>query len=282
MLFRSESLLAFDTEGREVGHSALESCLRGVRMPGDDCEVVAQTEHTSELSNLVLGSLVDAEVMQALGRGRALRRTEKTPLHVLLLADRVVDATFNEVVRADAVLPSAHTAMLIGQGTAPTKAKAAWGVGAGLFGSLEQAQRWAEGSGGADRAGQAYWLTALNKALPKSETVKLPQQHTQTFNHLGKLERKLRRIFGVRSTGKKGGAVVFRREHDKGDLDAPVVVDKRSPGSQITRRKALELWRNTQTQANFAQSLSNQIGQPVNRASARTILKQLKPFLPPV
>ena len=84
-----EGFLAFDPAGREAGHSALESHLRGVRMRGGGCEVVAQTEHASEHADVVLSSMVDAELAQAIGRARALRRAKDNPLHVLVLADRV-------------------------------------------------------------------------------------------------------------------------------------------------------------------------------------------------
>jgi hypothetical protein len=282
LLNQTEALLAFDAKGRESGDSMLGSSLRGVRMRGGGCEVLTQTEHACQMENLILGGVIDAEVVQALGRARALRRTSENPVHILLLADRVIDATFDEVVQVDAVLPSAHTAMLIGQGAAPTKAKAAWHMGKGLFSSLAQAQGWAEGMGKTDNAGEEYWRETLNKPMPKSKTVKLPELHTQPFKYLGGLKRKFYRIFGVEPDGKTNGINLYRCIHDASDLDAPVLEDKRSPGSQITRRRALELWEKEQTQAGFAKALGRQLGQPVNRASARTILRKLKPFMPTV
>lgn len=276
---QTEALLAFDPEGRERGGSSLKSELRGVRMRGGGCEIVPQTEHASKIADSILIGLVDAEVTQALGRARALRRTDDNPVHILLLADRVIDATFDEVVRADAVLPSATTAMQIGQGTTPETAKAAWAVGRGLFSSLEQAQRWAEANGGQDHAGEEYWLAALGKQAPRVKTVALPGLHKQKFRLIGGPNSKFRRIFNVKPVGKKNGALVFRQVSDVGDLDAPVVQDKRSPGSQITRRKAIELWKETLVQDSFARALGKHLKKSIGRSTARTILRALKPFL---
>ena len=193
----TEALLAFDPDGREVAPGELESRLRGIRIRDGRCAVVAQTEHSSPITDLVLRSLVDAEVVQALGRGRALQRCRKKPLRVLLLADRVIDATFDEVAPSGTVLPSVRTAMLIGQGVVPEKAKAVWEVGKGLFDSLDQAQGWAETEGGADHAGEAFWLGVLGHPSIKTRTVAIPGQHTQEFTFLGTLDQKLRRLFAV-------------------------------------------------------------------------------------
>ena len=184
------------------------------------------------------------------------------------------------MVAANAVLPSAHTAMLIGQGLAPSKGKAAEEAGRGLFTGLKQAQAWAEGKGSADGAGEDYWTRTLGKNAPKTVTVSLPGSHTQHVRYLGKLPRKLRRIFGVVADGTRGAILAYRRKPDLSDLDAPVLADKRSPGSKITRRDARTLWLKHPSQNLFAEALSTHLGQPVSRSQVRTILDALKPFLP--
>ena len=70
---------------------------------------------------------------------------------------------------------------------------------------------------------------------------------------------------------------VFQRKLDEVDLDAPVVADSRSPGSQVTRREALELWAKTGSQNKFAAALGKRLGRVVSRKAARTIVGKLAP-----
>ena len=76
------------------------------------------------------------------------------------------------------------------------------------------------------------------------------------------------------------GELRFKRRPDEGDLDAPVVADSRSPGSQVPRRVALELWAKTGSHHKFAVALGKRLGRVVGRKAARTIVGKLTPEAP--
>jgi hypothetical protein len=70
---------------------------RGIRLAGDGIGVESD-EHIDPVGEAVRWQICEAELMQALGRGRGVNRTAETPLDVDILANVVLPVTVNEVI----------------------------------------------------------------------------------------------------------------------------------------------------------------------------------------
>jgi putative DNA primase/helicase len=70
---------------------------RGIRLPDGSGRAVDCDEHPDPMVEMVRVQLCEAEVMQAIGRGRGVNRTDENPLDIDIVADVCLDLTVNEV-----------------------------------------------------------------------------------------------------------------------------------------------------------------------------------------
>jgi hypothetical protein len=99
---------------------------RGIRLVSGTGVAVETDQHPDPVAEAVRYQICEAELMQALGRARAINRTAETPLEVYILADVVLPITVDEVVAWEE--PSAAVEMAV-EGmvlTAPGDMARAW------------------------------------------------------------------------------------------------------------------------------------------------------------
>jgi putative DNA primase/helicase len=70
---------------------------RGIRLPDGSGVAVDCDEHPDPVAEMVRFQLCEAELIQAIGRGRAINRTAETPLDIDIVADVCLPITVNEV-----------------------------------------------------------------------------------------------------------------------------------------------------------------------------------------
>jgi putative DNA primase/helicase len=101
---------------------------RGIRMAdGSGIEVERCDQHIDPVGEAVRYQICEAELIQAIGRGRGVNRAPETPLEVDILADVVLPVTVNEVVPWEE--PSETVEMMASEGvalTSPTDMAKAW------------------------------------------------------------------------------------------------------------------------------------------------------------
>jgi hypothetical protein len=71
--------------------------IRGVRMRDGTGVAVTCDQHPDDLAEAIRYQICEAELVQAIGRGRGVNRTAETPLDVDILADVVLPVTVDEV-----------------------------------------------------------------------------------------------------------------------------------------------------------------------------------------
>jgi putative DNA primase/helicase len=101
---------------------------RAVRMAdGSGAVEVMNHQHVDEVAEAIRFQICEAELVQAIGRGRGVNRTAETPLDIEIVSDVVVPITVNEVVHwetpSELVEMPARDAIVL---TAPADMARAW------------------------------------------------------------------------------------------------------------------------------------------------------------
>ena len=96
--------------------------------------------HSDPSAELLRAAICDDEVIQALGRGRGINRTEDNPLEVHLMADVALPLAYDRVLAWDNVRPDIVQRMLLAGLAVDSPADAAM-THPGLFGSVSQAEK---------------------------------------------------------------------------------------------------------------------------------------------
>ena len=96
--------------------------------------------HSDPSAELLRAAICDDEVIQALGRGRGINRTEDNPLEVHLMADVALPLAYDRVLAWDNVRPDIVQRMLLAGLAVDSPADAAM-THPGLFASDEQAKK---------------------------------------------------------------------------------------------------------------------------------------------
>jgi Primase C terminal 2 (PriCT-2) len=116
-----------------------DTVIRGIRLADGTGIAVEADQHPDPMAEAVRNQICEAELMQALGRARAINRTGETPLQVDILADVVLPITVNEVVgweEPSEVIEMAIEGIVL---TAPKDMAKAW---PGLW-ATERMAKWA-------------------------------------------------------------------------------------------------------------------------------------------
>ena len=102
--------------------------------------------HSDPSAELLRAAICDDEVIQALGRGRGINRTEDNPLEVHLMADVALPLAYDRVLAWDNVRPDIVQRMLLAGLAVDSPADAAM-THPGLFANEKQAQKALEREG---------------------------------------------------------------------------------------------------------------------------------------
>ena len=86
---------------------------RGVRMRDGASRSVRAIEHEDERAEILRAAICDDELIQAIGRGRGINRTEADPLEVHLLADVALPLVHDRVLAWETVAPDVVQRMLL-------------------------------------------------------------------------------------------------------------------------------------------------------------------------
>lgn len=113
---------------------------RGLQMRDGSRRAVSVIEHEDPTAEVIRTAVCDDEVIQAIGRGRGVNRTETNPLEVQVLADVALPMVFDRVVPWDSVRPDLMQMMLLGGLAVDSPADAA-ALHPGLFPNVEQAKK---------------------------------------------------------------------------------------------------------------------------------------------
>ena len=101
---------------------------RGLRLPDNSGVAVETDQHPDPVAEAVRWQICEAELVQAIGRGRGVNRTAKNPLDLDIVADVCLPVTVDEATTWHTVDPSPATEMLV-EGiilTSPVDMVAAW------------------------------------------------------------------------------------------------------------------------------------------------------------
>ena len=80
---------------------------RGIRLPDGSGRAVTCDQHPDPVAEMIRFQLCECELIQAMGRGRAINRTPKTPLDIDIVADVCLPITVNDVLHWSTQVPSA-------------------------------------------------------------------------------------------------------------------------------------------------------------------------------
>jgi putative DNA primase/helicase len=86
---------------------------RRVCLGGDRTAPLAMERHVDPIAEAVRWSICEGELIQAMGRGRGVNRTARTPLEIDLLADVVLPITVNALVPWSDIRPTRHDLMAL-------------------------------------------------------------------------------------------------------------------------------------------------------------------------
>jgi putative DNA primase/helicase len=84
-----------------------------IRLEGGKTHAVRSEFHSDPTTEAVRWSICEAELIQAMGRGRGVNRSAETPLAIDLLTDMVLPVTVKEVVNWSDICPSRRDLMAV-------------------------------------------------------------------------------------------------------------------------------------------------------------------------
>jgi hypothetical protein len=125
---------------RHLQSGGYQQVPRGVRMRGGSACAVQVRLHADEKAEVLRAAICDDQLIQAIGRGRGINRTEADPLEVHVLADVALPLVHDQVVPWDAVVPDLLQRMLLA-GVAVDSPGDAARLHSDLFGSPAQAEK---------------------------------------------------------------------------------------------------------------------------------------------
>jgi hypothetical protein len=139
--------------------------LATVRMTDGTTRIVRRVRHAHAQAEELRRAICDDEVLQAIGRGRGVNRTEANPLEVHVLADVALPLRFDRIEPWEAVKPDIIHRMLLA-GVAVTSPADAAALHPDLFRNAEQAKKVFERDGfkGQNPIGSSYREMSLNSA----------------------------------------------------------------------------------------------------------------------
>ena len=88
-----------------------ERAEKRVRLANGRTHPIDAETHSDPTAEAIRWSICEAELIQAIGRGRAVNRTADTPLAIDLLTDVVLPVTVDEVIEWDALKPTRQDVM---------------------------------------------------------------------------------------------------------------------------------------------------------------------------
>jgi Protein of unknown function (DUF1428) len=124
-----------------LGHVAVggyRQVRRGLFMRDGSRRAISVIEHEDPKAELLRAAVCDDEIIQAIGRGRGVNRTEANPLEVQVLADVVLLAEYDQVVSWDSCVPDIVQEMLLAGLAVDSPADAA-ALHPGLFATVAAA-----------------------------------------------------------------------------------------------------------------------------------------------
>lgn len=113
---------------------------RGLMMRDGSRRGISVIEHEDPLAETMRAAVCDNEVIQAIGRGRGVNRTEHSPLEVQVLADVALPLPYDRVLAWDAVVPDIVQRMLLA-GVAVDSPTDAAALHPDMFPNVEQAKK---------------------------------------------------------------------------------------------------------------------------------------------
>jgi putative DNA primase/helicase len=187
---------------------------RRIRMTnGMSVEVENCDQHVDPMGEVVRYEICEAEMIQAVGRGRGVNRTAETPLDVDILADVVLDLSVDEVVRWEE--PSEVIEMLArdaATATEPISSRNCEHFPRGAL-SLLPVQGFVIGAPGSDQCARRQALLGLHTRRPKAPLVgtKADYRSLQCAESLSKTSQ--RRVLVLVANRSQAVCRLHRRSH---------------------------------------------------------------------
>jgi hypothetical protein len=119
---------------------------KGLLMRDGSRRAISVIEHEDLKAELLRAAVCDDEIIQAIGRGRGVNRTEADPLKVQVLADVALPVEYDRVVSWDSCMPDVFQQVLLAGVAVESPADAA-ALHPGLFRGEKQAQKAFERAG---------------------------------------------------------------------------------------------------------------------------------------
>jgi Bifunctional DNA primase/polymerase, N-terminal len=119
---------------------------KGLLMRDGSRRAVSVIEHEDPKAELLRAAVCDDEIIQAIGRGRGVNRTEANPLEVQVLADVALPITHDRVVPWDSCVPDVFQKMLL-EGVGVDSPADAAALQPAIFDGEKQAQKAFERAG---------------------------------------------------------------------------------------------------------------------------------------
>lgn len=121
-------------------YGGYERATTGVAMRSGGARAVRVIRHSCEAAEAIRGAIAEDELIQAIGRGRGVNRSNADPLEVQVLADVALPLLHDSVEAWDMVRPNIFQRMLLA-GVAVTSPKDAARLHPQLFDNHEQAKK---------------------------------------------------------------------------------------------------------------------------------------------
>jgi hypothetical protein len=131
---------------RHFPSGGYEQVIRGVRMRDGSSRVVQVRLHADEKAEVLRAAICDDEMIQVIGRGRGVNRTEADPLDVHVLANVALPLVHDRVLTWATEAPDLLQRMLLA-GIAVDSPTDAVALHPDLFGNVEQARKAFQRSG---------------------------------------------------------------------------------------------------------------------------------------
>jgi hypothetical protein len=125
---------------RQLPEGRYGQASRGIRMRDGTSRAVRVIEHADETAEILRAAICDDELVQAIGRGRAVNRTSDDPLEVHVLADVALPLVYDRVLDWESVRPRLFQRMLLA-GIAVDSPGDAARLHPGLFNSSAAAEK---------------------------------------------------------------------------------------------------------------------------------------------
>jgi hypothetical protein len=125
---------------RHLPTGGYQQAARGVRMRDGGCRAVQARVHADARAEALRAAICDDELVQAIGRGRGVNRTEAKPLEVHVLADVALPLVHDQVMAWGLVAPDIVQRMLLA-GIAVDSPKDAAALHPALFSGVEQVEK---------------------------------------------------------------------------------------------------------------------------------------------